>query len=1077
MKKSLVIKVIDTKDCLNKNTLLASFLSVFVYMSFFFHFISPLSAQIIIKEKVEINPQQNIIPEYPESSLDPCLNISRPDFHQSVYSCSGYPVEPYQQNYPWQAVSYLTQLDSSTVYNVEIISGTEYAYFYKVGYWDNVNNIQVYPEYIGSSLENIMGYELAGWGEYIVNQWVGVWERAHFALYNIRFDNYDMLIANVTVRITNTVTNEITQWHTTIVNPQYTLNDPDIDGDTVLHMRDVFINPDIYNSLSFSCNQFGYGSCPPSNVSFSIEIIQGEEYGKIGKYNDYFGSYEYAPAYTGLSYDEFKYGTYVFAANGLQPDSTAEVRIRQSSSDADIGSIEYVLIIRRNFLPPISENGSIVIETNKNTAMPGDTLEILLKCEDGANGIVDFSEWQEFSVWLADGFDYGTLLYPVTGDTSDDFDVIGKELKLVIDQSVIDANKKIVIAAETEIAILGGDRIIRNNPSHTIMPQSSDKKVLNNKPIEQNGFVKQRDIVHSQDMVEYEIYNPDVVVGSRYLSGIKEITVNPLIVVIDPPIVSAGDTARIIPQYMDSTGSYIGFDSLQTFELGILDGCPLGYLSAETDSNQYFYGVKQPFHFIADSSADSGVVSIRVGVIEIDPQNSSLLNNNNYIYENDNPISCSNIDFVEDLYVNTDIPIEEKYEILLGETKYYQVRYSDLLNGKLLIDELSGPYYWEDMGTSIKQDVWGDKPVTIVDGSDKLGVYWEKEKPVWESNVKKGKLPIGLIRLIGRYWEEGKTYKVKLTAHTPNGETASIEIEVKKPGILGGINNTVKDVFSNDINIDNLCIINSGILGLPPQIVKGHMEKETTFRNSFRYEPRLDISVQNNVSARKKYLEDFTYYTVTPNSMGSIPMPNNHDNVRPVPYVTTPIKISNYMFDNIGNYIRRARKNKEGKWLPPYFVGYQKGKPTTMLVQYYNYALNELNKDRSQAMDYAISEIKKWLLTEQFIDGKKYAQTRIFSSYGMLQQVFYYACTDKIANYSINNEMQEPESLNEFDYVFNAYHHKMGKKLSSKPLNQWQLGFEEELISIFQSYNPNEAYYGQKVFNFSFQYLPKNNRN
>lgn len=91
----------------------------------------------------------------------------------------------------------------------------------------------------------------------------------------------------------------------------------------------------------------------------------------------------------------------------------------------------------------------------------------------------------------------------------------------------------------------------------------------------------------------------------------------------------------------------------------------------------------------------------------------------------------------------------------------------------------------------------------------------------------------------------------------------------------------------------------------------------------------------------------------------------------------------------------------------------------------------------------------------------------------MLQQVFYFACDDKIASYSIDNEMQKPESLNEFDYVFNAYRYKMGKKLSSKPWNQWRLGFEEELISFLQSYNPGENYYGLKVFNFSFQYLPK----
>nr|HMN25642.1 hypothetical protein [Ignavibacteriaceae bacterium] len=616
-----------------------------------------ITAQVIIKEKVEINPLGNILPDYPQSNFDPCLNINRPPYYQSVYSCSGYPVEPYQQMFPWQSGSYLGQLDSATIYNVEIISGTEYAYFYKVGYWDTLSNVQVDPEYIGSSLTGLTGVELAGWGEYRVYQGIGVLEREHFALYNIRFDNFDLQTALVTVRITNTSTNIVTDWHTTIVNPQYTMQNLGIDGDTVLHNRSMIITPNISNSLALTCNQFGYGSCPPTNVTFNIEIIQGQEYGNIGKYNDFFGSFEYSPAYTGLSYDEFRYGFYVFEANGLQPDSTAVVRIRQSSSDTDIGSFEYTLNIKRNFLPPVSENGSIVIETNKNTAMPGDTLDILLKWEDGSNGIVDFSDWQEFGVWLADGFGYGTLLDPVTGDTSDAFEVTGKELKLIVHQDVTDANKKIVIAAETEVAVLGGNRMIQNNLQPKTETKSTDKKIISNyRTVEQGGFVKANNKMDKLDAVDKDDddgeINIDIIIGSQYLSGVKEITVNPFIVEIDPPIVSAGDTARIIPKYVNETGDTVEFSSEQTFELGMLDGCVLGKLSSAGIDTNYFYGVTQPFYFIADSSADSGTVNIRVGVIDMNQQNRSITNNNNIIPEIDNPVSCANVSFEENLYAN-----------------------------------------------------------------------------------------------------------------------------------------------------------------------------------------------------------------------------------------------------------------------------------------------------------------------------------------------------------------------------------------------------------------------------------------
>ncbi len=109
---------------------------------------------------------------------------------------------------------------------------------------------------------------------------------------------------------------------------------------------------------------------------------------------------------------------------------------------------------------------------------------------------------------------------------------------------------------------------------------------------------------------------------------------------------------------LNSDGTTTPFDSLQTFELGMMDGCVLGKLSkAGTDTN-YFYGVTQPFYFVADSSADSGVVSIRVGVIDMNPQN-RILNNNNPI-ENDNPVSCANLDFIENLCINANLVVGDE---------------------------------------------------------------------------------------------------------------------------------------------------------------------------------------------------------------------------------------------------------------------------------------------------------------------------------------------------------------------------------------------------------------------------------
>jgi len=103
---------------------------------------SSVSAQVIIKERVEINPQ-TINPEYQISQFDPCPNITRPQYHQSVYSCSGFPVEPYQQLYPFQTTSDSMKLLAADLYNVKIITGTDYAYFERIEYIDSSGN--TYP--------------------------------------------------------------------------------------------------------------------------------------------------------------------------------------------------------------------------------------------------------------------------------------------------------------------------------------------------------------------------------------------------------------------------------------------------------------------------------------------------------------------------------------------------------------------------------------------------------------------------------------------------------------------------------------------------------------------------------------------------------------------------------------------------------------------------------------------------------------------------------------------------------------------------------------------------------------------
>ncbi len=170
---------------------------------------------------------------------------------------------------------------------------------------------------------------------------------------------------------------------------------------------------------------------------------------------------------------------------------------------------------------------------------------------------------------------------------------------------------------------------------------------------------------------------------------------------------------------------------------------------------------------------------------------------------------------------------------------------------------------------------------------------------MWEGTTVTGILEKGLIRLVGRYWEEGKTYKVKLTARTQNGDEASIVIEVKKPGKLGTdkpLNITYidfVDVFGQPHNINEYCITESGKEGIPPQLPKAQAFKETKFKPQYRYEPWKDIEFNKKPDKKETFFKTGNTFVVTEYGMGSgKPLPNNHINLPEADYVYHPTKAS-----------------------------------------------------------------------------------------------------------------------------------------------------------------------------------------
>jgi hypothetical protein len=85
---------------------------------------------------------------------------------------------------------------------------------------------------------------------------------------------------------------------------------------------------------------------------------------------------------------------------------------------------------------------------------------------------------------------------------------------------------------------------------------------------------------------------------------------------VEPDTIYPGDTAQVVIKKRLPDGTLTDFDSTQTYEVGMLDGCILGKIVAGEEEGPHVVDVLQPIYFVADTSADTtGAVLLRVGLI------------------------------------------------------------------------------------------------------------------------------------------------------------------------------------------------------------------------------------------------------------------------------------------------------------------------------------------------------------------------------------------------------------------------------------------------------------------------------
>ncbi len=485
-----------------------------------------------------------------------------------------------------------------------------------------------------------------------------------------------------------------------------------------------------------------------------------------------------------------------------------------------------------------------------------------------------------------------------------------------------------------------------------------------------------------------------------------------------------------------------------------------------------------------------------------------------------------------------------KNTILLGETKYYGIE-EQVIDGelkKIQIKEITTKYGSKpefpsaDKGwTWVKKDIWGDDP--IIFSGDKSAVYWEKMYPVFNDvydkkdkligknfkemkNFSDNKLD-GLIRIIGLFWQAknedeniddyNKKYSVKLKVAL-NDKTTEINLRVVKPKTIGEVKDetNMNDVEGNPYNLDELILKYAGEHGIPPQIIKGDIEKESGFHNGYRWEPFFE-AVNSNV--HNGWVDENFMFWIKSKTDPLVPgLPEKHTNIFTNIDGFNEYWAKNYkgitIWDLFYNNCKYINPNATSDSYPPMPNIW----PSKLISKYGNQfsktkyewiaKINKIYKHDSWiyrisltfadivARNYTNRLLKdKWL-----VNMNEIAQTRIASSYGLMQ-VLYTSAIDfrhyeKIAANLPENLNDKIISLNYGTATMDEDLNKEIKLQGDKSLSNWKFGFERMMEITLNAYNVNykatkqdkngklvfvrydKRDYAKKVLRYSNNYLP-----
>jgi hypothetical protein len=424
--------------------------------------------------------------------------------------------------------------------------------------------------------------------------------------------------------------------------------------------------------------------------------------------------------------------------------------------------------------------------------------------------------------------------------------------------------------------------------------------------------------------------------------------------------------------------------------------------------------------------------------------------------------------------------INPPQEIILGETIYFQAVKDPIQTPNHEKNILIVPLKkLSDKIASTLQDA--KFTVSRFKGDeDKLGVYYDTKIDSDGTNLEPG-----IIRLVGRYWKpgDGNEYIVKLEASTWD-RFGHMYVQVKKPIVLGDPSLTdenrhtkVKDVLGNDLWLDEWIIKYAGEYGIFPQIIKAQIQCESNFKPAYRWEPFKDAEEH-----RKGNFKGSRYnITLDPRSEGNPPIPwEDHKNARPIYPHGEYMTIWDRFYNNStwlnpsasSDTYNGKRPNGEYIWSIDDADGWE-----NQFIEAMSDITNSVNDARTLA--------NKWL-HDKYSKIDQTAQTRIVASYGFLQMLYTSAVYFRNYHKDLMNGTcyaHLPEYLNETENNFNyavpylaSILSNVIKDLSDKDGN-WPLGYEATIKIALNSYNgrKDRNSYGKNVLNLRNIYYPNLN--